>query len=56
MGLIAAVPAVPSEKGFTRAMEQIYNDAVAIGHRPSTFRRMLASMAGCRGREADVRQ
>lgn len=24
MGLIAAVPAVPSEKGFTRAMEQIY--------------------------------
>ncbi|MCW3845970.1 phospholipase D family protein [Sphingomonas sp. LB-2] len=46
LGLIAAARTVPSEKGFTKAMEQIYDDAVAIGYRPSTFRRMLAEHGG----------
>ena len=46
MTLLAAARVVPSEKGFTKAMEQIYIDAVAIGYRPSTFRRMLAEHGG----------
>lgn len=46
MALVAASRAVRSEKGFTKAMEQIYDDAVAIGYRPSTFRRMLAEHGG----------
>lgn len=46
MGMIAVARAVPSEKGFTKAMEQIYDDAVAIGYRPSAFRRMLAEHGG----------
>jgi len=44
--LVAAARAVPSDKGFAKAMEQIYKDAAAIGYRPTTFRRMLADHGG----------
>lgn len=44
--LMAAMRAAPNEKSFTKAMEQIYKDAVAIGYRPTTFRRMLADHGG----------
>ncbi len=46
MALVAASRAVPSEKGFTKAMQQIYDDAAAIGYYPTTFRRMLAEHGG----------
>ena len=46
MELIGAARTVPSDKGFTKAMEQIYHDAVVIGYRPTTFRRMLAEHGG----------
>lgn len=50
MRLVAAARVVPSEKEFTKAMERIYKDAVAIGYRPYTFRRMLAEHGGSRPR------
>lgn len=46
MALVAAARVMPSDKGFTKAMEQIYLDAAAIGYRPTTFRRMLADHGG----------
>lgn len=46
MALVAVSQTAQSERGFATAMEQIYNDAVAIGYRPNTFRRMLADHGG----------
>lgn len=46
MGLVAEAQVTPNEQTFTRAMRQIYSDAVAIGYRPTTFQRMLADHGG----------
>ena len=46
MAILPTASALPSEKAFTKAMEQIYIDAVAIGYRPTIFRRMLADLGG----------
>lgn len=44
--LLDTPSAKPSDKAFTRAMQQIYDDAATIGYRPTTFRRMLAEHGG----------
>lgn len=45
-GLVSAARQLPTERDFTKAMLLIYDAAVAIGYRPTTFRRMLDDHGG----------
>lgn len=46
MGLWDLSREAPSEKEFTRAMEQIYTEATKLGYRPIAFRAMVAEHGG----------